>query len=534
MSVVIIGSGPNGLAAAFYLARAGLKPIVLERSAHVGGGAITSELRPGFRCPALTHEVLLHEQIARDMNLAGLGVEFLTSDVDVFAPSATGPAVALYHDPGRSVESLRAVHRKDADAWPSFHGAMARVCSVLAPLFAAPPPSIDRPGARDLWELLKAGRRFRALDTRDGYRLLRWLPMPVADLVQEWFEHDLLRAVVAAPGVSGTMLGPRSAGSSLVLVLRQIHSHLAGGRPRRVLGGPGALTAAMAKAARDAGADVRTGVAVERILARNGQVSGLVAGGRELPARTILSSADPRTTFLSLLDPQELAPELATKVRNYRAVGTLAKINVALSALPGFLGVGTDTKLLSGRIHIGSGLDYLERAFDHVKYGEPSAEPWLDVTIPSLLDPGLAPPGAHVASIYVHCAPYRRGAATAPDERDTLFRRTMAVLDRHAPGFQSLVLDAQVMTPADLERDHGPAGGHIFHGELAPDQLFTMRPILGMGRYESPLGGLYLCGGGTHPGGFLTGASGRLAADEVLHAIKSGVRDNSAEKSGVK
>ena len=533
MNPLIIGSGPNGLAAAFYLARAGLRPIVLERSAHVGGGATTSELRPGFRCPTFTHEVLLHEQIARDMNLAGHGLEFLASDVDVCAPAVTGPPVVLYRDPARSAESLRAVHRKDADAWESFQGAMTRVCSVIAPLFTTPPPSIDSPGVRDLWELLKAGRRFRALDRRDGYRLLRWLPMPVADLVQEWFEHDLIRATVAAPAVSGTMLGPRSAGSSLVLLLRQVHAHLAGGQPRRVRGGPGALTAAMAAAARAAGAEVRTGVAVERIVARGGRVAGLIAGGKDLPARTVLSSADPRTTFLSLVDPQELAPELATKVRNYRSAGTLAKINLALSALPVFTGVGTDAMLLSGRIHIGPGLDYLERAFDHVKYGETSAEPWLDITIPSLLDPGLAPKGAHVASIYMHCAPYRRGAATAPGEKDTVFRRTMAVLDRHAPGFQSLVLDAQVMTPADLERDHGSAGGHVFHGELAPDQLFTMRPILGMGRYESPLKGLYLCGGGTHPGGFLTAASGRLAAAEVLRAIKSGVPDNPAESSGV-
>jgi phytoene dehydrogenase-like protein len=371
-----------------------------------------------------------------------------------------------------------------------------------------------------MWELLKAGRRFRGLDKRDGYRLLRWLPMPVADLVEEWFEHDLLRATVAAPGVSGTMLGPKSAGSSLVLLLRLMHRQLAGGRPRRVLGGPGALTAAMAAAARAAGADVRTGVSVEQILARDGRVAGLVAGGREVPARTIVSSVDPRTTFLSLVDPQELVPELATKLRNYRAAGTLAKINVALSALPSFAGVGANASLLGGRIHIGPGLDYLERAFDHVKYGETSAEPWLDMTIPSLLDPALAPQGAHVASIYVHCAPYRRVAAAA--DHDGILRRTLAVLERHAPGFQSLVVEAQVLTPADLERDYALAGGHVFHGELAPDQLFTMRPIIGMARYESALRGLYLCGGGTHPGGFLTGASGRLAAAEVIRSHHAG------------
>ena len=514
MNPLIIGSGPNGLAAAFYLAKAGRRPVVLERSAHVGGGAITDELAPGFRCPTLTHEILIHEDIVRGMRLQEHGVELLTSDVEVCAPSLSGQAVVLHHDAARTAESLRAVNEADARAWQPYRATVARIASVLAPLFSVPPPDVDRPGARDLWQLLRAGRRYRALDRRDAYALLRWLPMPVADFVQEQFSSHLLCAAVAGPGVSGTMLGPRSAGSTLVLLLRQIHTHLAGGRRVHVRGGPGALTSAMAAAARAAGADIRTGVAVDRILTKEGRVTGVVAAGSEMPSDTIISTADPRTTYLGLIDPADLAPDTVTKLRNYRSHGTLAKVNLALGALPRVPGV--EREALSGRIHMGPDLDYLERAFDAVKYGELSSEPWLEVTIPSLLDPQLAPPDAHVMSVYVHCAPHVLRGVSWTDARDTLFDRAMTVLDRFMPGVRSLVVASQVLTPLDLQETNGLSGGHVFHGELAPDQLFTMRPLIGYARYGTPLRGLYLGGGGTHPGGFLTGASGRLAAAEAL------------------
>jgi phytoene dehydrogenase-like protein len=388
------------------------------------------------------------------------------------------------------------------------------VTGVLASLLTVPPPRIDRPGARDVWHLLGTGRKFRALGRRDGYRLLRWGPMPVADLMGEWFETDLLSAALAAPGISGTMLGPRSAGSGLVLLMQEAHRQLAGGA-WRVRGGPGALTMAMADAARAAGAEIRTGATVEGILTRDERVTGVVAGGVELAAVGVFSAVDPKTTFLRLVDPMALSPEFVTQIRNYRASGTLTKINLALAALPRFSGAA-DAQSLTGRIHIGPGMNYLERAFDHAKYGEASADPWLDVTIPSLLEPQLAPAGAHVMSIYVHYTPaVLRGsdwdAASGP-----LLRTVLATLERFAPGIGALVVASQVITPHDLERDYGFFGGHIFHGELALDQLFTMRPLLGYGRYDSPIRGLHLCGAGTHPGGFMTGASGRHAARMFL------------------
>ena len=515
-NVVIIGGGHNGLAAAFYLAKAGFKPLVLERGDHVGGGAITTELCPGFKCPTLSHEVLLHDQIAREMDLRRHGMELLSPTAQVCAVSENGPLV-LWTDDARSAEGLRARHPRDADAYPRFRDAIDRTASVLAVALTSPPPDIDSPSVGDIWQLLKAGREFRALGKRGGHQLLRWAPMAVADFVREWFDNELLRAAIAAPGVSGTMLGPRSAGSTLVLLLREAHRHLSGQRRVQVRGGPGRLTQAMAAAATAAGAEIRTGAPVERIVVRDDRVEGVVVAGQEIHAATVLSCADPKTTFLELLDPMDLAPDFLAKMRNYRALGTVAKVNLALSALPAFIGV-TDASMLTGRIHIGPDLDYLERAFDHAKYGETSAAPWLDISLPSVLDPELAPAGGHVMSVYAHYAPYTLRGSSWSSTQDALLATVLETLEQHAPGIRSAVVAANLVTPAALHTDYGFSGGHIFHGELSLDQLYAMRPLLGFGRYESPVGGLYLCGGGTHPGGFLTGASGRLAAQRVLRA----------------
>ena len=512
---IIVGAGHNALTVAFYLAKAGLKTLVLERRAEVGGGALTTEIHPGFRCPTLSHEILLHERVATEMDLRRHGVEFLTPAVRVCAPSRKGPALVISDDLSQTAQSLEARSTKDADAYPRFRQALDRMASVLATTFSEPPPDIDHPSARDVWGLLKTGRAFRALGRRDEYRLLRWLPMPVADLTGEWFESDLLRATIAGPAVSGTMLGPRSSGSSLVLLMREAHRHLAGRSTISVQGGPGALTQAMARAAIAAGAEVRTSAPVERILTRDERVAAVVSNGEEIAARTVVSGADPKTTFLDLLDPLDLPPDFAARMLHYRVAGTVAKVNLAVSSLPSFVGV-SDASMLTGRVHLGPDLDYLERAFDHAKYGEYSRRPWLDLTIPSLLDQSLAPEGAHVISIYVHYAPYALRHVQWRASRNALLTAVLHVLEDHAPGIGQLVVASNVITPVDLHIDYGFAGGHMFHGELSIDQLYSMRPVLGFARYDSPVAGLYLCGAGTHPGGFLSGASGRLAAQRVL------------------
>ena len=511
-STVLIGSGHNALVAAFYLAKAGLKPLVLERRADVGGGAVTGEIHPGFHCPTLSHEVLLQQRLVEEMDLARHGLGLIASDVETCSLSSGAAPLVLYDDITRTADGLARVSAADARAYPEYRAALDGISSVLTTLFESVPPDIDRPDAGDLWNLLKAGRRFRSLAKRDAYRLLRWGPMAVADLVHESFEHELLRATIAAPALSGTMLGPRSAGSALMLLMRDAHRRLAGGRRLVARGGPGVVTRALAAAARAAGAEIRTNTTVERLVVRDGRVAGVIANGQPIDAARVVSGLDPKTTFLTLMDPLDLTPDFAEKMRNYRAAGTVAKVNLALASLPSF---GVDAALLRGRIQIGHELDYLERAFDHAKYGEISVEPWLDIAIPSLADPTLAPAGAHVASIYVHYVPYRLRGMDWSSARDRLLAATLDVLERHAPGFRSHVVAAQVITPADLEATYGLAGGHIFHGELALDQLFTMRPLLGFGRYATPIRGLFLCGAGTHPGGFMTGGSGRLAARTI-------------------
>jgi phytoene dehydrogenase-like protein len=509
---VVIGAGHNGLAAAHRLAAGGLNTLVLERRDEIGGGAVTGLLHPGFHCPTLSHNVLIHERIVREMDLRGHGVEFLSPAGAVFAPSING-AIAFYDDPARSADRLRRGSAHDAAALADFRDAVRRVASVVATTLESPPPRIDGPGAGDVWSLLKTGRAFRALETRDAHRMLRWLPMPVADLVGEWFDTDAVCAAIAAPGLSGTMLGPRSAGSTLVMMLNEAHQLLAGG-VRRVRGGPGQLSRAMATAAQSAGAVIRTHSPVEQITVASGRVTGVVVAGKEIPASVVLSTLDPKTTLLGMSGAEHLGPGVVSKLHNYRAHGTVAKVNLALAGLPAFEGAGPDD--LSGRIHIGPTLDYMERAFDHAKYGEVSADPWLEVTIPTILDPGLAPEGAHVMSVYVHYAPRHLRTGSWSTCRDAMLASTLRVLERHAPAISSLIVEAQLLTPEDLDREYGLAGGHIFHGELAADQLFMMRPILGYGRYESPIRGLFFAGAGSHPGGFLTGASGRLAAREAL------------------
>ena len=527
--VVIIGAGHNGLITAFYLARAGFKPLLLERRAVVGGIAITDEFHPGFRCSTLAHSCgPLQPEIFRDMRLERLGLRLIRPEPSVFAPAPDGRALLLYSDPFKSARQIAGFSSKDAEKYVEFHYALAQLASVLGPMLSMTPPSLDHPSAGDLWKLLRVGRRLRGLGKKHMLRLLRWAPMAVADLVGEWFETDLLRAVVAARGVFGTAMGPRSAGTTAVLLLRAAADADAAGTAAFPRGGMGALTQAMAAAARRAGAEIRTGAEVAQILVKNGEVRGVVlAGGEEIPARAVISNADPRRTFLLLMDPLHLDPHFVFQMQHYRCLGTLAKVNLALAGLPSFAalkgGSTNDSEArsaLAGRIHIGPEVDYLERAFDDSKYGDFSRQAYLDVTLPSISDASLAPAGRHVMSICVQYAPYRLAKCDWQSQRDALGDAVIHTLAAYAPNLPDLVLHRQVITPQDLEETYSLTGGHIFHGELALDQLFTMRPLLGWARYRTPLRGLYLCGSGTHPGLGLTGASGRNAARQILKDVR--------------
>lgn len=518
--VIIVGGGHNGLVTAFYLAKAGFKPLVLESRAVVGGCATTEEIAPGFRCSTLSHSMgPLRDDVYRDMQLERHGLNMLRSDLRVFAPAPDGRSLFIYDDTEKSAQSIAKLSAKDAKQYKEFQKVLARIGSVMSGLMSMTPPSIQSPKAADMMGLLKTGKRVRGLGKENMYRLLRWGPMAIADLAAEWFETELLRAIIAARGIFGTFLGPWSAGSSTVMLLRAAADNHPAGPAASVVGGMGALTQAMAAAATAAGAQIRVNAPVAQISAKDGAATGVVLkSGEEILADAVISNVDPQQTLLSLLDPGNLEPDFVVKTRNYRAVGTVAKVNLALSGLPKF--TAANGEALTGRIHIGPEIDYLERAFDHAKYGEFSTKPYLEATIPSIADSSLAPAGKHVMSIYMQFAPFELKNGDWDSQRNALGDVVVKTLAEYAPNLPGLIEHRQVITPKDLQTTYGLTGGHIFHGELSLDQLFTMRPMLEWARYRTPISGLYLCGSGTHPGAGLTGASGANAAREILKDLR--------------
>src|SRR5271157_4581191 len=520
--IVIIGGGHNGLITTFYLAKAGFKPLVLERSAQVGGAAVTDEFHPGFRVSTLAHTAgPIRPEIVRDMQLEQHGLRLITPEVCTTALSPDGRAHTLYQDADKSAQAIAAFSQKDAAKYSEFQQSLAKISRVIAEALATTPPDIDHPSSGDLWSMLKTGRAIRNLGKKDMYRLLRWGSMAVADLVAEYFETELLRAVVAARGIFGTFLGPWSAGSALVLLIRAAGDSHPVGSAFFAAGGMGALTQAMASAAKAAGAEIRTSADVIEIRVQNGVATGvLLSTGEEIQARAVISNADPKHTLLKLTDPTHLSPDFVQKLQHYRGNGTVAKVNLALAGLPKFTAFKNgDAGPLKGRIHIGHEIDYLERAFDESKYGNFSQQPDLEATIPSLTDPTLAPEGKHVMSIYMQYAPYKL-KGNWEDQRKALGQTVVQTLAQYAPNLPELILTHQIITPLDLEEKYGLTGGQIFHGELALDQFFTMRPLLDWARYRTPIENLYLCGSGTHPGAGLTGGSGANAAREILRGRK--------------
>ena len=523
--IIILGGGHNALVTAFYLAKKGYKPLILERREIIGGAAVTEEFHPGFKCSTVAHAGGPPlAAIVKDMQLARHGLQKLESPVRVFAPNPDGRALTLYTDAQRSAEEVKKFSAKDAANYVDFQDSLARIAGIAAQLMELTPPVIERPSKEDIWKFLKVGRKVRGLGKKEMMRLIRWGPMAAADFVAEFFETDLLRAAIAARGIYGAALGPWSAGSTLLLLLRAAADPYPVGNSAYPRGGMGALTAAMAAAAKEAGAEIRTGAEVTQILVKDGKVTGVaLARGEEIAAKSVISGADPQRTLLGLLDPVHLPPSFVVKMRNYRANGTAAKVNVALDALPSFVALKDSadaTGSLAGRIHIGPGIDYLERAFDHSKYGEFSPAPYLDISIPTIQDNTLAPAGKQVMSIYMQFAPYLLKAGNWQQQRDALRDAVIKTVGEYAPDFASKILGVQTLTPADLEATYGLTGGHPFHGELALDQIFTMRPLLGWARYTTPVRHLYLCGNGTHPGNGVTGVSGHNAAREIIKHLR--------------
>jgi phytoene dehydrogenase-like protein len=523
---VIIGGGHNGLVAAFYLAKAGLRPLVLERRNQVGGAAITEEIYPGFRSSVLAHSAgPLRPDVVRDMQLEEQGLKLIAPQISVTTLSRDGRALTLYRDVERSASAIATFSEADAARYREFQPALEKASRVIAKTLVMTPPEIEHPTGADLFGLLRLGRSLRGLGRKHAYNLLRWVPMAVADLASEYFQTELLRATVAARGIFGSFLGPKSAGTSLMLLLRAAADPEAAGGNWFAVGGMGAVTRAMAAAAQGAGAEIRSGAEVIEIRVKNGGVESVIlANGEEIGARAVVSNADPKRTLLKLVDPGQLPPTFTRRLENYRACGTMAKVNLALSGLPVFPGIDRNPEALTGRIQVGPEIDYLERAFDEAKYGNFSPAPYLEITIPSLTDPSLVPAGKHVMSIYMQYAPYKlkNGSWNHESRRLALADTVVKTIASYAPDLPEKILSHQIITPLDLEETYGMTGGHIFHGELALDQVFTMRPFLDWARYRTPVRKLYLCGSGTHPGTGLNGGSGANAARAILKDLRIG------------
>ena len=523
---VVIGAGHNALVTAAYLAKGGLRTLVLERRVRIGGAADTSPLARNIRVPTLAHTVgRLRRSVRKDLQLSRHGLSLVAPDVRVFAPSPDGGAIRLWSDVKKTAAGLRGLAEADGDAYRTFDRRIRRLGRFLDTLGRSTPPDISSPSLGDALAGLRLGVSFKGLGREGSRTILRVLPMAVADLVAESFESDPLRGVLAWRGVRFGAVGPWSAGSAAMLLLDGAgNDGGAAGETVFAKGGPGVLASALVAAAQAAGAEIRTGAEVTSITSRDGAASGVVlAGGEEIEARAVVSGADPKRTLLDLVDPVTLGPSLGWRAGNIRTPGVVAKVNLALRRLPKFPAAAGDESLLRGRILVAPSIDAMERAFDATKYGRWSDQPILEATIPSLADPSLvegARVGVQVMSVIAQYAPYALRDTDWDTGREAFGDAVVDVLESVAPGIRKLISHRQVLTPVDLERDYGLTGGHPLHAEAGLDQFFIWRPLLGHARYRLALERLYLCGSGAHPGGGITGGPGQNAAREILSDLR--------------
>lgn len=518
---IVIGGGHNGLVAAAYLAKAGRRVLVLERRERVGGILDTAEIAPGVRAPGIVHTVgRLRRSVIEDLALARHGLDLIAPPVRVFAPQPGGGGVVLWADARRTATGLRERSARDADAYEAFDRKVRSLASFLAHVNAVAPPDLKSPTFADAVAGLKLGRAFRSLGARAVRELSRVLPMAVADFVGEALEDDLLRAAIAARAVLYTAQGPWSAGSTATLLTDSAgNDGGAAGQSTFHRGGPGGLAAVLERAAKSFGVEIRTGVEVVAVTTREGRATGVaLADGTELAAERVVSAVDPKRTLTRLVDPVDVGPHLRWRAENIRQPGRTSKVNLALSGLPSF--PGAEPEHLRGRIVIGPGIDHLERAFDASKYGRISEEPFLEVTIPTLSDPSLAPEGQHVLSAIVQWTPRHLREGDWASERERLADRVVQTLEAYAPGIGGLVTARQVITPEDLETEYGLSGGHVYHAEPGLDSWFAWRPLIGHARYRFGIPGLWLAGSGAHPGGGVTGGPGANCAREILATTK--------------
>lgn len=515
---LIIGGGHNGLVNAAYLARAGKRVLVLEKRHVLGGAAVTEEIYPGFKFTEFSYVVsLLRPEIIRDLNLPGHGLEILPLP-STFTPLPNGDHLAFWDDHEETRQEIYRHSPRDADAYHEYGKLMYHMAKAVRPILSMIPPDPTSLSPRDLTGLLKFALHLRGLGDEKLYDLYKLMTMGSGDYLDEWFETDALKGTKAASGIIGTFLGPRSPGTAYVL----LHHYM--GEIDGVFrawgfakGGTGGISNAIASAARSLGAEIRCNAPVAHVITKDERAVGVaLENGDEFHAKIVVSSLDPKQTFLKLTNEKELPSDFVQDIRRFKYRGSSGKVNLALDGLPNFTAMPGAGRHLFGAISISPSVDYLERAYDDAKYGNFSQKPYMDAIIPSMIDPDMAPPGKHVMSIFVQYAPYHLNGGWNDTQRDAFGDTVINTLAEYAPNLKDIILHRQVLTPWDIEQITGLTEGNIFQGELALSQLFFLRPSPRWANYRTPIRNLYQCGAGTHPGGGIMGAGGRLAALEIL------------------
>ena len=515
---IVIGGGHNGLVNGAYLARSGLRTLILERRNVVGGAAITEELRPGFWFTSFSYALsLLRPDIIHDLELTKHGFMPLLMP-STFAPMENGDYLLMGQDRGENIQEIARHSKHDADAYDAFEHDILKVLRIIKPLLDQVPPDIFSNDPEELIALASLGRRFRDLEPKVLHDAVRLLTGSAADFLDDYFESDILKGWLASASIIGTKVGPYSQGSGLVLLYHMLGEH------DGVFGtwafhkkGNGGFTQVLARAARAFGAEILLEARVANVITKNGRATGVaLADGSEYHADVVVSAVDPRRTFLELVDPLELPTDLVDSIRRFRFQGTSSKVNFALDGLPKFPALGDRGDQYRGFTNIGPTMEYLEHAFDDAKYGWYSKRPYLDCAIQSTIDPDMAPPGKHVMSCFVQYTPYKLRESDWDTERENMADNVQGVLESFFPGFGDLVLQREIRTPLDIERIVGLSEGNIFAGEFLAPQMFFFRPAPGWSQYRTPIDGYYQCGSGTHPGGCVMGAPGKLAAGQIL------------------
>jgi phytoene dehydrogenase-like protein len=517
---VIIGGGHNGLICAGYLAKAGKDVLVLERRHVLGGAAVSEELYPGFTFSVCSYVVsLLRPHIIRDLELAKHGLDIIPLDCS-FLPLPDGRSLARWGDAERTRKEIAKFSAKDAERYPEFGREMVHMSRFVKPIIDMPAFDPGSLNPLELVELLKTGHRFRGLGRDKMVRMVKMMTMSSVDFLDEWFESDVLKAPMSVSGIIGTFLGVRSPGTAYVLLHHYMGeidgAYRSWGFSR---GGTGQVSMACARAAQAFGAEIRTEAPVDHIIMKDGEARGVVLkNGDEIMARTVISSVDPRLTFMGMVGEKHLEEDFVKSLTRYKFRGSSGKVNLAVDRLPEFKCRPGDGAHLRGDIAIAPSINYLEKAYDEAKYGDFSKRPYINVVIPSLVDPTVAPPGKHIISCFVQYAPYhlKEGADKWPEKREAFGDAVVDTLAEYVPGLKESILYRQVLTPWDLEKDFGLTEGNIFHGELSLEQLAFLRPVPNFAHYETPVDNLYLCGSGAHPGGGLMGAPGELASRTLL------------------